>query len=146
MPVVADFTVLNKMNVDGTQNGTYQKPYKIGDSSGARFEHTFNTGGRHHSPGLLTLMVRRLSEGTARVAIKRKDGTEVNLGRLQESAAADVSLWRQQQFIIGTNILDPGDGEDNTLVIGRVKINPLGDNQYDDFEVRDIVVFYHQIA
>ena len=154
MPIVADFTVLNKETADKLQNGTFEHPYVIGDASGQRFEHTFNTGGRHHASGLLTLMVRELTQGSARVAIKRKDGAEITLGRLQESSQQDAHMWRQQQFVIETNILSSGSGEDNTLVIGRVDAEPTGAdgapqgprNRFDDFQVRDIVVFFHQAA
>ena len=95
MPVLGDFTVIRKLGQDG-RDGTFAKPYRVGPNS--RFEVTFNTGGLHHSDGLLTMMVRGLTAGSARVAIVGVNG-EQDIGRLSESSAADSQFWRQQQFI-----------------------------------------------
>lgn len=140
MPVLADFTTMEKVQVvNGKETivGTFEHPYTVGGSK--RFEHVFNTGGRHHAPGLLTMMVRNLTQGSARVAIKGVQNFEVTIGRLQPSAAADNSLWRHQQFIIPTNVLTSGD---NLLVVGRI-LDGDGD-LLDTFQIRDIVCFFHQ--
>lgn len=142
MPVLADFTTMEKeqlVNGKKVMFGTFDHPYTVGGPH--RFEHVFNTGGRHHATGLLTMMVRNLSRGTARVAIKGAQNSETNLGRLQQSLPTDRSLWRHQQFLILTNTLTDGD---NLLIVGRVLDN---DNDVlETFQIRDIVCFFHQRA
>ena len=69
MPVLSDFTVI-QFDSKEPNEGSYQNPYAIGDNLDQAFRITFNTGGRHHAPALLTLMVRGLTQGSARVAIK----------------------------------------------------------------------------
>ena len=96
----------------------------------------FNTGGLRHAPALLTLMVRQLTAGGlngdgGRVSIKN-GSRERDIGRLRPSSATNGDLWRHEQFIIPTNILVDGD---NFLVLRRT-----GEN----FQVRDIVCFFHQ--
>lgn len=148
MPVLADFVVLNKKKADPSEeNGSFEHPYSIGAGSTGPFTHVFSTGGLQQGTGLLSMMVRRLTKGGptgagARVAISSDLNGEENIGRLQPSAAADAEVWRQQQFLIGRNIMSPGSGEDNTLIIGRVED---GDG-FDTFQVRDIVVYFHQAS
>ncbi|MCV0387958.1 MAG: hypothetical protein K5821_16485 [Nitrobacter sp.] len=109
MPVLCDFTVLNKPGSGGLagRDGSFDRPYVIGDNLTTAFRHTFNTGGRHQSPGLLTLMVRRLTRGSARVAIHSSLNGEVTIGRIQASSASHGEFWRHEQFVIPTNVLSP---------------------------------------
>jgi hypothetical protein len=146
MPVLSDFIVLNKPGAGGLagQDGTFEHPYVIGDNLDKRFTHTFNTGGRHHATALLSLMVRGLSRGSARVAISSSQNGEVNIGRIQASSPANREFWRHEQFIIERGILSPDDSEANTLIIGRVEDNQAGGGTFEEFEVRDIVCFFHQ--
>ena len=142
MAVLSDFTVIQ---FDSKENpGSYAEPYIIGDNLSESFKLAFNTGGEHHSPALLTLMVRRLTIGSARVAIKSPttQNLEKTIGRLDPSPTRLRDLWRHEQFVIPTNLLNSGsDGKPNTLVIGRV---PGDGEPNEEFEVRDIVCFFHQ--
>ena len=143
MAVFSDFTVI-QFDSKEPNEGSYKNPYTIGDNLPGSFKITFNTGGEHHSPALLSLMVRRLTIGSARVAIKSPttQNVEKTIGRLDPTPTSLRNLWRHEQFVIPTNLLNSGSaGEPNTLVIGRVP----GDGQpNEEFEVRDIVCFFHQ--
>ena len=132
MPVLCDFAVVEFPNA---LDGTFEKPLRIGNNLNKAFSATFNTGGLHHAPAVLTMMVRGLTRGSARVGINQTR----QIGRLSPSSEADRDIWRQQQFLIQTNILRNGD---NTLIIGRVPDDP----PHDDFEVHSIVCFFHQAS
>jgi hypothetical protein len=100
------------------------------------------------------MMVRRLRDGTARVAIETPntqgldptiapDG-EFLLGRISRQAPTTIEQdeWSQRTFSIPSGILS-GDEDANTLIIGRVpSVTTVG--AFDDFEVRDICVFFKQ--
>ena len=51
--------------------------------------------------------------------------------------------WYQQNFTIPSGILSRGN-DANTLIIGRVASVPPTPGAFDDFEVRDIYVFFKQ--
>jgi hypothetical protein len=146
MPVLCDFITIQFDEKDPKKpnSGSVFFPFVVGAAgSTGPMVIRFNTGGRHHAPALLTLMVRKLTVGGpngegGRVAIKNANG-EKEIGRLRPSSAANVDLWRHEQFIIPTNVLVDGD---NQLVLGRA--GPEGNR--DPFEVRDIVCFFHQAA
>lgn len=141
MPVLSDFTAI-QFDSKEPNEGSLKNPYTVGGAgSTGPLVIPFNTGGLHHAPALLTLMVRRLTVGGpngdgGRVAIRNANG-EKDIGRLRPSSAANVDLWRHEQFIIPTNILVNGN---NSLVLGRA--GPEGNR--DAFQVRDIVCFFHQ--
>jgi len=141
MTVLSDFAAIQFSPDDGT----FERPYRVGDNPGndtpnGPLQIPFNTGGMHHSPALLTLMVRGITvTDGARVAIRTTNG-EIDIGRLLPVRAEDVDVWRHEQFIIPTNVLSGSNSMANTLVIGRA--GPQGSR--DDFEVRDIVCFFHQ--
>ena len=128
----------------------------IGDASGGRFTRKFTTGGvRGNAPALLTMMVRALKDGTARVAIETPntqgldpafapDG-EFFLGRISRQAPTTIGQdeWYQQNFTIPSGILSRGQ-DANILIIGRVASVPPTVGAFDDFAVRDIYVFFKQ--
>lgn len=160
MPIVADFTVLNKPTVshhtdpgsEEAQFGTEADPFIIGDDSdtnGARFAHAFSTGGAHFSHALVSFMHRGLRLGSARVAVRNRDtGVEHNIGRIRQSRTFNESkMWKHEQFVIDkTFISRSGSADRNELIIGRVPNPNDPDDDFDDFHVRDIVVFFHQAA
>ena len=154
MAVLSDYTYLGKSNGWGT-GSEFGAPFVIGDASGGRFTRKFSTGGvRGNAPALLTMMVRGLKDGTARVAIETPntqfldptfapDG-EFFLGRISRQAPTTIEdEWHQQNFTIPSGILS-GSNDANTLIIGRVPSVPPTPGQFDDFEVRDIYVFFKQ--
>ena len=154
MAVLSDYTYLGESNGWGT-GSEFGAPFVIGDASGGRFTRRFTTAAvRRDAPALLTMMVRGLKDGTARVAIETPntqfldptfapDG-EFFLGRLSRQVPTAIGdEWYQQNFTIPSGILSGGN-DANTLIIGRVQSVPPTPGAFDDFEVRDIYVFFKQ--
>ncbi len=163
MPILADFTIIQADEHPNATaqfgDGTFENPYMIGDASTVpgsvtpqdpngvgRLELGFGTGGCHHSGGLLSMMINGLTMDSASVRI---NGHQV--GRLQPTPGATTSearIWRQQQFLVPSNLLNSASSDTaNTLVIGRADHdNPSPGNLFDDFRVRDIVCFFHQVG
>lgn len=140
MPVVADFTFLSHEPNNPQLN---EGPFTVGDAGPLSIP--FSTGGGHFSAGLLTLMVRFLTDSVgpteARVRING-----VTIGQLQATSIEDQFTWRHEQFAIPSNILNHGSGNQNTLTISRVLEDDNVGGNFDDFQVRDIVCFFHQVA
>jgi hypothetical protein len=128
MPVVCDFTVI--------QEGTR----KIGDAG--QFSKNFGTGGRHDTQALLMINVKNLTHNFAQVII---NGT--TLKALQPSSEADREQWFSQHKVLPSGLLSPVEGN-NIIEIKRVLNNNPGNGggQFDDFEIRDVVCFFHQAA
>ena len=125
MPVLCDFTVIQDGNVT------------IGDN-GPDFSKTFSTGGRHDSQALLMLNVTGLTDGSAIVKINNKFQKTIQ-------PCADSSQWLSQHMVLPSDLLSPNDNQ-NEIVIQRVDETANGSGNFDDFIVRDIVVFFHQSA
>lgn len=155
MAVLSDYTYLGQSNGWGT-GSEFGTPFVIGDASGGRFTRRFSTGGvRGNAPALLTMMVRALKDGTARVAVETPNtqnldpaiapNGELNLGRISRQAPTTIGQdeWYQQNFTIPSFILSRGQ-DANTLIIGRVASVPPTDGAFDDFAVREIYVFFKQ--
>jgi len=153
MAVVSDYSYLGESNGWG-KGSEFGEPFVIGDASEGRFTRKFTTGGvRRNAPALLTMMVRRLKDGTARVAIETPNtqgldptfapNGEFNLGRISRQGAREQDEWYQQNFTIPSGILSGGE-DANTLIIGRVPSSPSTAGEFDDFLVRDIYVFFKQ--
>lgn len=131
MPIVGDFTAITS-GVPG-EPGTITNPFEI-SSGGSSLKLAFGTGGRHHSPGLISLMVRRLTSGTPNVRITTSVSNVV-IGQLTPSSGADKNVWRHEQFVVPTNVLSGENGKPNMLHFGVAG---------SDYEVRDVVCFFHQ--
>jgi hypothetical protein len=155
MAVLTDYSYLGAANGWGT-GSDFGGFFVVGDASGGRFEREFSTAAvRGNAPALLTMMVRALKDGTARVAIKTPNtldldpaiapNGELNLGRIsrQPSTTIGQDEWYQQNFTIPSGILSGGE-DANTLIIGRVPSSPSTAGEFDDFLVRDIYVFFKQ--
>jgi len=155
MPILADFTIIQRDEHPNANaqfgSGTFDDPYVIGDTStqpsgAGRLELGFGTGGCHNSGGLLSMMINGLTLDSASV---RVNGFQV--GRLQptrDATTREARIWRHQQFIVPGNLLNPANSDTaNTLIIGRADhTNPSSGNLFDDFRVRDIVCFFHQVG
>lgn len=150
MPIVGDFTVISGKPDAGGRTGDFENPYRIGDNSGdGPFRIHFGTGGLHNSPGLLTFMVRGIPNGRAanvringhRIGVLT--GTEIEAGQRDRD-----KVWRYQQFAIPTNVLSGANSNDaNRLDIGAIPITSGGaQGDFNDFDVRDIVCYFHQVA
>ena len=127
MPIVADFTVIQDGNVT------------IGDNN-ASFIKTFSTGGRHNSSAMLMLNVRGLADGHAAVRING-DFQKA----LQPHADGDSSRWYSQHMVLPSSLLSPNANQ-NELRIDRVEENDNVSGSFDDFVIRDVVIFFHQQA
>jgi hypothetical protein len=154
MAVLTDYSYLGAANGWGT-GSVFGTPFVIGDASGGRFTRRFTTAAvRRDAPALLTMMVRGLQDGTARVAIETPntqfldptfapDG-EFFLGRISRQAPTPIEdEWYQQNFTIPSGILS-GSEDANVLIIGRVASVPPTMGAFDDFSVRDIYVLFKQ--
>ena len=75
MPVLSDFTVIQFSPHDVI----FEDPFQIGDNGASSLSVPFNTGGLHHSPALLTLMVRALTSGS-----QESGSTGTTLGALNK--------------------------------------------------------------
>ncbi|WP_174134342.1 hypothetical protein [Parasulfitobacter algicola] len=145
MPEVCDF-------VHVTRN-----PITIGDRNRV-YEHHFGTGGRNsRSSGFIILNVSGLthSDGSVVVSI---NGVEI--GRIQnyrpggagisQSDGNQAEKWRQAHHWYTQMIAFDGtrlrDGS-NTLQIEAVDFpEDSASNRFDDFQVKDVVCFFHQNA
>ena len=154
MAVLTDYSYLGLADGWGT-GSVFGTPFVIGDASAGRFTRRFTTAAvRRNAPALLTMMVRGLRDGTARVAIETPntqfldptiapDG-EFFLGRISRQAPTTIEAeWYQQNFTIPSGILSRSE-DANVLIIGRVASVPPAIGAFDDFEVRDIYVFFKQ--
>jgi hypothetical protein len=125
MPVLCDFTVI--------QDGIVT----IGDG-GPEFVKSFGTGGRHNSQALLMINVRGLTDNFAQVQINNTP-----IKALQPSTQANSGQWFSQHMVIPSHLLSPVEGN-NQIRIKRVSETGAGGGSFDDFEVRDVVCFFHQ--
>jgi hypothetical protein len=155
MAVITDFSYLGAANGWGT-GSEFGTPFGIGDVSAGRFTRRFTTAAvRRDAPALLTMMVRALKDGTARVAIKTPNtldldpaiapNGELDLGRIsrQPSTTIGQDECYQQNFTIPSFILSRSQNA-NMLIIGRVASVPPTMGAFDDFGVREIYVFFKQ--
>lgn len=143
MPIVGDFSIVSHQTHAPTGRfGNLASPYIIGDNSlDQPLELSFGTGGRHNSPALITMMVRSLTDGHARVVLNN----DHEIGRISPSSSEDQSTWRQEQFVVHSNILSGANSDEaNTLQIFPVQEADDVPGDHDDFFVRDIVCFFHQ--
>jgi hypothetical protein len=125
MPVLCDFTVI--------QDGTVI----VGDS-GPAFSKNFSTGGVHNAQALLMINVQGLTDNFAQVIV---NGLTVK--GLMPSPDGNSGQWFSQHMVLPSSLLSPVDGN-NKLEIKRVLETGGGEGQFDDFNVRDIVCFFHQ--
>jgi hypothetical protein len=100
------------------------------------------------------MMVRRLKDGTARAAIETPntqgldpaiapDG-EFLLGRISRQAPQSSRMNGPNRTLPSPSFILSGGQEANTLIIGRVQSGPSTAGEFDDFQVRDLYVFFKQ--
>jgi hypothetical protein len=129
MPVVADFTVIQGDAVR-----------RIGDGA-TLWEKQFPTGGRYVPGGaILMLMVKGLTVATKPVDVKINNRS---VGRIYPYRGADPNHWFTQIINIGSGILNH---PYNELQIQAVDYVGGGDDNFDDFYLRDVVCFFNQEA
>lgn len=151
MPILGDFTVLQ---FSGTPDLlTYEQPLTVGSGATSFADSTtiaFGTGGvETNTPGLLTMMVRgmnRTAEANVRITSEfvGLGSPDSFLGKLQGLPNSLQGQWFQQQFRIKTNMLSPADSDTaNLLHLGVAQLQ-RGSGNFVEYEVRDIVVYFHQ--
>jgi hypothetical protein len=129
MTVVSDFTVIQDSAVT------------IGDAKPEDFQGKFRTTNNQDAQkALITMMVSGLAGGSSTV---RLNGHKI--GEIAPHDAGSSNEWFAEQFAVNNKILKPGQANPNTLEIKLVPAaNPAPGNAFDDFQVRDIVCFFHQ--
>lgn len=127
MPVLCDFTVIQ---------GDINKV--IGDDGVAQWEETFNTGGRC-GQAVLMFMVKGLTSTTNNVDVKINGKV---IGKIYHYNGANASHWFTQIINVGKGYLNDGD---NLLQIHAVSFpDAESGNIYDDFSIRDVIIFFQQ--
>jgi hypothetical protein len=146
MPVLSDFVLV-----------VGDDPVTIGDGN-PTWEATFHTGGRRRDhPALLVFNVRHLTHTKRDVPVRIN---EMEVGRIHnyypggpgvgETNVSDPAKHRQQDHyytqMIAMNGERLNDGT-NEIEIDAVDFpGNSGSNKYDDFNVKDLVCFFHQSA
>lgn len=137
MPVLCDFTLIQG---DG--------PVTIGDGLPV-WEKTFNTGGRRSDqPALLIFNVRGLTRTNDSVNVKVNNtvvGQIHPYGGLTTAQKDDTAKYWYTQLIAmnGTELKD-GNNEIQIEAVGFPESTPT--NKFDDFNLKDVVCFFHQSA
>ena len=132
MPVVSDFTLIRGDSV-----------VTIGDSLPV-WETTFNTGGRESgSPAFLIFNVRGLTATTVNVAVKINN-QEVGQIRRYGGDGDIVNNWYTQMIAVDGSTLNNGNNELQIQAVGWPGAE--AGNLFDDFQLKDVVCFFHQSA
>jgi homoserine acetyltransferase len=132
MPVVCDFQWVN-----GVGTGIH-----IGDGGHKPvWEANFHTGGRHkNGHAVLVFMVRGLTgEHSATVKVNNQFA-----GRIEPYTGADPAHWFVQMINISGGPLISGVNE--LQIDGAPPTNPAPGNQFDDFQVKNVLCFFQQEA
>jgi hypothetical protein len=135
MTVLCDFTVIQEGEVRIGDNSAGAVP----DTDGSpMFQKTFKTTKRHNTHALLMMNVFGLTDSSAEIRINGQWVKPLDRGKHNQ--------WFSQHIVVRPNVLKASDL--NTLEIKRAletDPNELSKGKkYDDFIVRDIVIFFHQ--
>ena len=146
MPVVCDF-----IEIVG------DRPVTIGDKNPG-WEKSFNTAGRNRShSGFLIFNVRHLTHTDRDVPV-RINGTRVGFiynyrpggGGIDRSNGSQPEKFRQADHWYTQMIAFSGrqiDSGDNTISIEAVSFpEDTSSNRFDDFQIKNLVCFFHQSA
>jgi hypothetical protein len=126
-------------------------PIVIGDNNPI-WEVHFNSGGRvSGKTAFLIFNVRRLAHAVESVPVKINDS---EVGRIYPYALPNgqpnthnQDHWFTQMIAFSSDVLNDDDGPQNTLEIQAVSFpDATGSNALDDFELKNIVCFFHQRA
>ena len=132
MPVVSDFTLIRG-----------DSAVTIGDGA-TLWGATFGTGGRVASePAMLIFNVRGLTETTANVIVKINN-VEVGQIRHYDGSADSPNNWFTQMIAVGGQELIDGNNELQIQAVGWPGVT--AGNLFDDFQLKDVVLFFHQSA
>ena len=135
MPVVCDF-----IQIVG------DSPVTIGDGLPV-WEKTFNTGGRSSSStAFLLFNVRGLTHTDRDVDVKINNqviGQIARYGGLNNAERDDTAkYWYTQMIAMNGSTLNNGDNEIQIEAVGWP--GATASNQFDDFQLKDVMCFFHQ--
>lgn len=146
MPVLCDFTLI-----------VGDSPISLGDSNQV-WEEDFDTGGRRsNSPGFLIFNVRHLTHSNHDVVVSF-NGNQVGVIYNYRPGGAGIDStninqpekWRQADHWYTQMIAFSGDqlnSGKNTIQIQAVQFpEHTRTNEYDDFQIKDMICFFHQEA
>lgn len=137
MPVLCDFIQI----VGDT-------PVEIGDSLPV-WEATFNTGGRHASgTAFLIFNVRGLTFTDVNVNVKINNqviGHIARYGGLNDDERNNTAkYWYTQMIAMKGSTLNNGSNEIQIEAVGFP--GATNTNKFDNFELKDVICFFHQSA
>ncbi len=137
MPVVCDFTQI-----------IGDSPVTIGDPR-LVWEKTFNTGGRNSgSSGFFIFNVRGLTYANVDVKVKLNNKVVGNISRYGGLNDADrnenAKYWYTQMVAFNGSDLKNGNNEIQIEAVGFP--GSTSSNKFDDFQVKDMMCFFHQSA
>jgi hypothetical protein len=144
MPVLCDFTVILE--------GEYPIGYGTEDQQRRAFRDTFNTGGRHrHGGAVLMLGVKGLTRAAAAPEVSINGHKIGEIQRYNPSGNPEwpdnSGHWYTQMIAFDADILDSGDGQDNTIEITSVAtLWRDREGIREDYRIRDVICFFHQQA
>jgi hypothetical protein len=132
MTVLSDFTLIRGDN-----------PVTIGDGT-PLWEATFGTGGRVASEAaLLIFNVRGLTSTNVDVVVK-VNNVQVGTIRRYGGDGDIANNWYTQMIAVGGSQLNDGFNELQIAAVGWP--GATSGNLFDDFELKDVVCFFHQEA
>ena len=132
MPVVCDFQWVNGVGTGIAIGDDGQKPI---------WEADFHTGGRHkNGHAVLVFMVRGLTGGSP--AVVRVNNQFA--GQIEAYPGANPSHWYMQMINISGGPLKNGVNE--LQIEAAAPANPGPNNQFDDFQVKNVLCFFQQEA
>ena len=130
MPVVSDFTI-----VQGDDRVT------IGDSN-TLWEANFSTSARVESePALLIFNVRGLTDTNVDVVVRVNDIQVGTIGRYN-GGSSNAGNWFTQMIRVEGATLNSGSNELRIEAVGWP--GATAGNMFDDFDLKDVVCFFHQ--
>ena len=135
MPIVSDF-----IHIQGDGNGDPGSNVRIGDGNIVR-EWTFQTGGRHaNGTAYIVLMVKGMTvtDNHAEVRLNNQ-----HLGYILNNKGGSVNEWQTQILSFTGDRLNNGSNE---LEIHGVTYTGGGNDNFDDFYLRNIICHFHQSA
>ena len=138
MPVVSDFTHLNKTSGAGIT---------IGDSQ-TSWETEFDTGGRTTGMALLMIQVSGLTYATQGARVKVNGDLVGHIQpfryRLEADRLENDDHWFTQYVVFGGSLLN--DGTPNVFRVEAVGFPEaeVGVNEKDDFRIREVGCWFHQ--
>jgi hypothetical protein len=132
MPVVCDFQWVNGVGTGVNIGDGGHKPV---------WEANFGTGGRHkNGHAVLVFMVRGLTGGSpATVRVNNQF-----VGQIAPYQGANPAHWYMQMINISGGPLK--DGTNELQIDGAAPANPAPGNQFDDFQVKNVLCFFQQHA